>query len=293
MIKELGESEAIIYVENIEWAFKNNHIDEFCFWIILKSYDNLNGGTAKIKTSYIIDLIKNTLGLSKSTIYDIINNGNNIYWRKNKDNLFLFGIKTIFKNTNIKNINKYIYSLPIKYLFNISTKERRSILFCILISGNSTPQSYINIANRCNISRRTAINYVKNCGILQKALNYGYIKSFKTISEINEYLNTHALNPREHIVEDGSGFHLLKQMSNSYKVSLSRVKSNSRTRKLLGSPPQEVGNAHIYTFNGASSECNYIYKGVADVRNPENNWLTIAPSKKVMIWKIVGEKINE
>lgn len=226
---------------------------EYFCWLIIKAIDKKvsdNGG--KINKQKLIKMLLEITNRSRFSISRYINNGENIFWRfdKNDDNVLylnsfckvcsLFGIDFIYSNNVVYNLSLILED------FNICNK----LLLSAVASKKNSPVSNINLSSRCNLCKTTVKSYLNEAqdyGIIAKMNNFEILYEDNSLNDINDKLEQLVKNDnlnRNGIIIRGynSKYLLLKQIPNSiisksYRSSIKKYrkkinkKSNKKTEK--------------------------------------------------------------
>jgi hypothetical protein len=262
---------------------------------LLKSYDNQYGGVGKLKLNVAKKIIEEYFKSSRSTIYRLFKEKSTFFWNINDDDIYLYSNKTICINLSIHKLYHNGYSFPIKSLFHSTLKERRALMFSIVIGDGKAPQSYSTMSRRFRLSRRTIIDYVKTSPLLLKATNYSYIMSSDSLLEINKVL---AENNKEsvHVVKDKNNiYHILKQMPNTYRTNLWKIGSKNKINKRLPKcsfVSKNTNNDVYYSFRKDRDNAKYTYAGIGCVQNFRGDWDIASKYKNVILWQILNKEVT-
>lgn len=278
-----------IYPELIKYCFQNNIIDEYCAWLILKAQDNESQGSGIVSMNDAKSQIETAFGLSSASTYRLLAAGIDLFWKKTDDKIYLSSISSMCMTFGLSKLLRESLSLPLSCFKGTKTKNRRSILFSALAGSSPSPQSYEALARQCHISRRTAVSYIKLSPVVQKVVNYIYGLSFNTLGEMNKHLAENELHNNDHIVQDGSGWHLLHQIGNSYRTTLWKVKTKKKINKQLRAkgifpaPGRKPPQKRVYSFTGLA-DSKFHFKGISEVSSYVGDWEARARKRKVAIW---------
>ena len=153
----------------------------------------------------------------------------------------------------------------------------------MVISKTNNPQSYINIAERCGICRRTAIEYINICPNINKIKNYCLVSNYQSIGKLNQTISGQ-LPKDNHIIKDDSGIYLVKQMPNSYQTELwDRVSPKALNRKIRSSSLLHSSRTRIYG-RAETADTKYIFKGMSNIGSYLEDWTPTKERQNVNMW---------
>jgi hypothetical protein len=279
-----------IFPEIIESSFKKGLQDELCLWIIIGS---LLGDTGTYKKTEIFQTIK----FNKRTLYRYLNAGNKLFWELSENYVSLYSLGRICAKLNIPYVRKYGIYITAYDFEGKTLREKRGVLLCSLLSVRSSPQTYQNIADRCNLSKRTVIDLINSYPNLIKKRNYAYICTGSTLHEAiktKEELNCEHLC----IVKENNNFHILRQLANSYKIKfprtdkLTRYNVNKTIRKIIKvrqKPAEKRKLIYIKSVAGkkrALQDFNISYKGKVRLETKLTEWHCPNDNNIYFIWQI-------
>lgn len=278
-----------IHPEIIKHCFQNGIVDEYCAWLLLKAQDNETQGSGIATLNEAKIQIGNAFSLSNSSAYRLLSSGIDLFWKKTDDKIYLLSSASMCMSFGVSKLLRESLSLPLSCFKGTTTQNRRAILFSALAGSSPSPQSYEALARQCHISRRTAVSYIKMSPVVQKVVNYIYGLSFATLGEMNKHLAENELHSNDHIVQDGSGWHLLHQIGNSYRTSLWKVKTKKKINKQLRSkgifpaPGRKPPQKRVYSYTGLA-DSKFHFKGISEVSSYIGDWEARARKRKVAIW---------
>jgi len=242
----MSENKTIrVHSDLIQAAFKLKKIDVYSIWLFIKGIDKeKNNATGCFPKELFIQYLSIVFGLSRSSIYRILSEGESFFWENKNDKIFLYGSKKLCSVFDLKNIQKKIFLLPIGLLACDKT-SRRSLLFSMFVASRSEPQSYEAISKNCGISKNSAIEYIKKCELLNKKTNFSPVSFEKTIDEANGKVQTISkkfnLNKDKFfIASDGKGnIVVLFRMPNSYSIAMTECPRSKKrlNKKILNEKP--------------------------------------------------------
>jgi len=231
----------VIYPDMIEAAFAANEIDLLNTWIIFKTLDQRNnGGQGFFSKEDTFDILMRWPKISKATAYRMLTAGDGVYWKIASDKVYLRGIAKICEHLQIRILNKRGLEVDLENLC-LNKAQNRSYLMGVLVAGSGTPQSYSNIAERCNISRRTVISYLHQCSHLKIIPNYTIkAKSQNRPVIMQELEKMREANPREaeryQLLRDRGGYYVGYRLPNSFasELKICRTKTKKQINKKIG-----------------------------------------------------------
>lgn len=231
----------IVYPDMIEAAFATDEIDLFNSWLVFKAIDqNSNNGVGSFSKEAALDIFAKWSKMAKSTAYRALVAGNGSYWKIAGDKVYLRGIAKVCEHLGIKILNKRGFEVDLESLCQ-SKGDNRAYLMGIMIAGADTPQSYTNIAERCNICRRTVISYVNKCSHIRTMPNYTVISKHNSRSEVLDAIaDIRKENPQEseryQPLRDSGGYYVGYRLPNSFisELDISRTKTKKKINKKIG-----------------------------------------------------------
>lgn len=228
--------EVVLYPELLASVLKNKEEDIFTIWLIAKKIDIQNNGL--IHLSELLNIVKLTLGLSSTFIYNKINKGIDLYWRKpsGKNGKKLVGLISI--NKIIERLKPQItrvmpVSLNLNYLKSNSKNIRN--LYISIVAGRYTDLRPISIETICNntgLSESTVHKALKSCNHLKTKSNYKILCETDNLNNIKIYMLKN--QDKSIIVEQSDNlFRLLKQVGNTYiLMDFDRLPLSTRPKSL-------------------------------------------------------------
>lgn len=251
------EMKTIVYPDMIEAAFSVDEIDLLNTWIIFKAIDiKKNNGRGFYSRFSAIDILVNLSKLAKSSAYRILSSGDGVYWNIANDRVYIRGTIKICKHLGIKVLNKKGVEISLDSLCQ-KRGDNRAYLMGIMAASAQTPQSYENIAGRCNICRRTAVTYLGKCDHVRIIPNYTVLSKHSTKEECLDALgdikekNQPEAN-RYQALRDNGGYYIGYRLPNSFVSELETV--GTKLKKRINKKIRD-GNPGLPTdFRGAPLE---------------------------------------
>ena len=151
---------------------------EYFCWLIIKAIDKkVSGNGGKINKQKLIKILLEITNRSRFSISRYINNGENIFWRFDKNDNNILYLNSFFKICSFFNID-FIYSNNVIYNLSFILEDFNmcnKLLLSAVASKKNSPVSNINLSSRCNLSKTTVKSYLNEAqeyGIIEKMNNF-------------------------------------------------------------------------------------------------------------------------